>query len=251
MKVKSRAIIVLFTLAIVLSLSLVTLVPVMAQDGSWWDYPEEPILFVILAGFPFPGGQAVSGQGWNVGDLVDLYINGEYVATTEAGPNAEGNASPIFDTNSWGVIQPGDEVKLVRQSDELTKEHVVTSFTTFVNAEDDKVYGEADRGANIVVIVPFGETSIAQFDTAASNGSWSVDFESMYDITYGIYGATGQYDDEYDMTAVFWSPTETSGLAPASALAKTYGGLENAAVVLGFNSVEELQMAIKAYYADE
>ena len=173
------------------------------------------------------------------------------MATTVAQPNAEGNATPIFDTNEWGVIQPGDEVKIVRQSDGLTKELIVTSFTTFINVEDDKVYGTADRNANMVVNSLAGDSHYAQFDTADAAGYWSVDFESTYDITYDTVGGAGQYDDEYDMTGVIWYPTATSKLASVSILVHTYGGLKKAAEALQFDSVKELQEAIKAYYASE
>lgn len=247
-KLKRKVFNTLFALVLVLSLSLVTFVPAMAQDESWLENPDPPILIVILSGFPeFPGGQAVSGQGWEIGDTIDLYINGDYVDTTVAQPNDEGNASPLFDTNWWGVIQPGDEVKIVRQSDRLTKELIVTSFTTFINVEDGKVYGTADRNANMVVNSLAGDSQNAQFDTADAAGYWSVDFTS----TYETVGGAGQYDDEYDLTAVIWYPTATSKLAPISTLVYTYGGLKKAAEALQFDSVKELQEAIKAYYASE
>jgi hypothetical protein len=246
-KLKRKVFNVLFALVLVFSFILATFVPAMAQNESSWD-PDSPILIVITSGFPFTGGQAVSGQGWVVGDYIALYINDEYVATVVAEPNAEGNASPVFDTSGWGVIEPGDEVKIIRLSDGLTKEHIVTSFTNYVNAEDDMVYGKADRRANMVVILPLGgDTHYNEFDTAGANGYWSVDLTSTYNITYGTFGATGQYDNEYDMTAVFWSATETSKLAPVATLVHAYGGLKVAAEALGFSSVKELQEAIKAY----
>jgi hypothetical protein len=189
-----------------------------------------------------------------VDDEVALYINGDYVATTVAGPNAEGNATPIFDASVWGTIEPiepGDEVKVVRQSDDFTKKHIVSGFTNYVNVEDDMVYGKAGSNATMVVAVPFGDDSYLQFVTAEPTGYWSADFESIYPITPDTYGATGQYDDDYDMTILIWSPTETSSLAPVSTLVNIYGGLKEAAEALGFESVKELQEAIRAYYFSE
>ena len=104
--------------------------------------------------------------------MVDLYINGEYIATTEAQPNNEDNATLFFDTNTWGIIEPGDKVKLVRQGDRFAKEHIVTSFTNFVNVYDDKVYGNADRNANMMVGVPFGDEFHKQFVPADPTGYW-------------------------------------------------------------------------------
>jgi len=247
----------LFALVLVLSLSLVTFVPAIAQEDPWIGDPEAPILIVILSGASlvgFQGEQAVSGQGWVVDDEIELYINGEYVATTVAQPNAEGNATPMFDTHEWGVIEPGDEVTIVRVSDDLSKDHVVASFApTFVYPEADIVAGTADPGANILV-TPMGDgdiTTYIQFVTANAKGYWSADFESTYDITCDTVGFAGQYDDDYDTSAVFWSATATSKLAPASILVKIYGGLKEAAEALQFDSVKELQEAIKADYAGE
>ena len=252
MKLKRKVFSALFTLILVLSSSLLIFAPAMADNPPWWDDPDPPIVIVILSGFPIWGGQAVTGQGWDIGDVIDLYINGEYVATAVAAGNSEGNASPLFDVSSWGVIEAGDEVRLVRPSDGLTKEVVVTSFTSFVNVEDDKVCGTATPEANMFASVPFGAPpSYVQLDTANENGYWSANFASTYDNQYDTYGATGQYDEEHDITAVIWQATETPKPAAFATLSQTYGGLKEAAEALQFDSVKELQEFIKAYFTGE
>ncbi|MFC2018308.1 hypothetical protein ACFLTQ_03305 [Chloroflexota bacterium] len=94
--VKRPIMAVILSFVLILNLCLVISVPAMADED-----PEQPVVIAYLSGAPTPGGQLVSGQGWDVEDAIDLYINGEYVDTAIAQGNAEGNASPAFDTTNW------------------------------------------------------------------------------------------------------------------------------------------------------
>ena len=256
---KRKVIGILFALVIVLSLSLVTSVPAMAEED-----PNQPVVIAILSGatvLNYPGEQGVSGQGWDPGDVIELHINGKYVATAIAIGNAEGNASPMFDTTEWGVIKPKDKVTLVRPEDGLTKDLVVASFILLgANLEDDTIYGLAEPGANIFVFTRTSSTEPCfRFETADANGFWLADFsepgsdpgeDTTCDIASVLFCMVGQYDNEGDMSAISCVPSETSqpvlALAKPSLLAKAYGGLEAAAEALGFDSVKELREDIRS-----
>ena len=210
----------------------------------------------------YPGEQGVSGQGWNPGDEIDLYINGEWVAQATAQGNAEGNASPMFDPTEWGVIKPRDKVTLVRPEDGLTKDLVIASFALLgTNLEDDTVYGQAKPGANIMVFTrTISNEACFRFETADAHGSWLADFsvagsdpgeETTCDIASVLFCMVGVVSDNGSgMSMISYVPSETSqpiwALASPDLLAKEYGGLKVAANALGFDGVKELQEYIRS-----
>lgn len=255
MRLKKKALRTLLTLVLVLSLSLAISIPAEAEN-EWWN-PDPPVVFAI-SGWPTnlsSTGQAITGQGWDwdsieeKGEEVELFINGISMGTTEAKPNAEDNGTPFFFDV---VFESGDKVELVGANHPgYTAEIIITDFTTFVNVYDDKVYGKSESNANMVVSVPFGSNDPPEQVTADANGFWAIDFESVYEIEPGTYGATGQYDEEGDTTLIIWEATEASNLAPVSTLANTYGGLKQAANDLNFDSVKELHEAIFTLYSGE
>jgi hypothetical protein len=129
----------------------------------------------------------------------------------------------MFETTDWGVLKPGDEVKIVRQTDELTKALVVHGFTpTFTSLEADMVGGTADPGANMALFVMAdGTIPVVRFETADTNGYWLADFsapgddryeESNLNITCDTVGFVAQFDNDLDISIAFWSPTATSRL---------------------------------------
>lgn len=179
--------------------------------------PGEPQVVVWVDGytnFGAPYDQMISGQGWKVGEAIDVYINDEYRATRIAEPNAEGSATPEDYVPTEPMV-PGDVVKLVGETG--TRTHTVTSLTvTKVNPGRDTVEGTAEPGTQVLVFAP----GVFQVVTADQDGDWLADFSSTDDkgvgpIGPGTFGVAGQLDndaDPGDASVVGWS---SPGNAPA------------------------------------
>jgi hypothetical protein len=184
---------------------------------------EEPSVLVVVAGrhilFGTPGEQFVSGQGWTPGDVIDLFINAEYVGTSTAEANAEGSASPFFDVEALGVfVAVGDEVTLVRQSDDHAVTTTVTELAVIaISVTHDTVTGIAAPGSEVLVAVcgPYCDSNESEhYVTADAGGYWVADFSSpghgpeavAFDIRADTIGAAMQIDGS-GATALLWGPT--------------------------------------------
>jgi hypothetical protein len=159
------------------------------------------------------GEQFVSGQGWTEGDDVDLYINGAYIATSTATQNDEGSATPFYDVDALGVlIEPGDQLTLVRAGDNHTENHVVAVLTLKkVKTNKDTVAGGATPGSDVIVFT--GEAR--RNETVDEKGRWLADFsvpgdepdeDTLQDITDDSVGFAVAPDADGNVTALFWAP---------------------------------------------
>ena len=200
---RTRALLVGATAA---ALSLAAPAMTFADPGD----PGEPQAMVWFDGytdFGAPYDQMVSGQGWEVGEKIDVYINDVFKATRVAEPNAEGSGTPE-DYVPDAPIVPGDVVKLV--GDTVTRIHTVTSLTvTKVNPGRDTVKGTAEPGTQVFVAT----AGAAQVVTADHAGNWLADLSSTAESGVGVIGPgtrgfAVQIDrdsDPGDGTVVGWS----------------------------------------------
>jgi len=159
--------------------------------------------------------QIITGRGWQVGDVIDLYINGDYVATDTAEPNDVGSASPVFDAQAVGnyYLDPGEQVTFVRTSDGRTEAHTVTGLSvSHMDIDTDTVTGVTEPGAEVVVFIP--GTTIFRSEIADPVGDWTADFsvpgnqpgeEGTFDFDNSTELAVAQFDT--DGNATFWQTT--------------------------------------------
>ncbi len=193
--------------------------PTQAQPNPG-DVDVAPII-AVLEGFELllpegtevpPGAvldQVVTGQAWAVGDEVEFYLNGTYVATSIAEQNAEGSATPFFDLDPLGVtIQPRDEIKLALADGSRVEIHVVRDINvTEIDVSADTVTGTAQPGSEVWVFV--GGAS-ARSATADTQGVWAADFSvpgganegPAYDLVGGTVIFTIQFDSDGNVTAL-------------------------------------------------
>lgn len=84
-----------------------------------------------------------------VGDEVEFFLNGTYVATSIAEQSAEGSATPFFDPGSLAeTMNPGDEVKLALADGSRVEIHVVRDIgISDVDVIGDTVAGIAQPGS--------------------------------------------------------------------------------------------------------
>lgn len=155
--------------------------------------------------------QIIGGQSWADGDEIELFINGEYVATTFAEPNDEGSATPVFDVNALGIgIEPGDEVKLVRTDGGRTEVHIVTPLNvSMIDVRTDTVSGTAEPGTKVWVFVP--NTLAFRVETVGAQGRWAADFsvsgdqvgeEATFDIE--VFTTLGAAQFDVDGNTTLW-----------------------------------------------
>ncbi len=176
-----------------------------------WEYA--PIIAIVDGADQIgaTGPQATGGQSWGVGDEVDLFINGVYVATSIAEQNGEGSASPYFDLAVLGVtIVAGDEITLMLSDGSRTETHIVTGLSvTQVDVAADAVSGMAAPGSQVLVAVP----GAFRLETTNAAGQWSADFSqpgddpieaSTADIVASTVGQALQFDEFGNFTWVFW-----------------------------------------------
>ncbi len=181
--------------------------------------PQALVWFDGYADFGAPYDQMISGQGWEVGEEIDVYINDVFKATRVAERNAEGSATPE-DYVPDAPIVPGDVVKLV--GDTVTRIHTVTSLTvTKVNPGRDTVKGTAEPGTQVFVAT----AGVFQVVTADQAGNWMADLSSSAESGVGVIGPgtcglAVQVDNDSDPgdgTVVGWSsPGNTSALSAAT-----------------------------------
>ena len=161
--------------------------------------------------------QIIGGQSWAVGDEIELFINGSYVATSIAEPNAEGSASPFFDSDAVGIyLDPGDVVTLALSDGSRTETHVVTALSVSrMDVATDTVTGSTEPGSEVVVFIP--NTTIFRSETADGQGDWIADFsvpgdqpgeEDVVDIGFLTLVAVAQFDAGGSATLWQTSPGE-------------------------------------------
>lgn len=175
--------------------------PTQAQPNPE-DVDVAPII-AVLEGFELllpegtevpPGAvldQVVTGQSWSVGDEVEFFLNGTYVATSIAEQNAEGSATPFFDLEPLGVsIQPGDEVTLAIADGSRVEVHFVRDIdVTEIDVSADTVTGTAQPGSEVWAFVG-GESARAAI--ADAHGVWTTDFSVPGDANEGpVYDLVG------------------------------------------------------------
>lgn len=192
--------------------------PVGAQTDPT-ELPETRLIVVVDGGevLGVPSDQYVSGQDWVDGDVIEMYLNGVYIATSTAEPNDEGTASPGFLADELGfTLEPGDEVTLVRLSDALTYTHTVTGLAVdLANAQTDVVAGTAAAGSEVLVAAG----GVFRSEIASSTaGAWRADFSvpgdqpweaSTFDIDADTVGLAVQIDESEARAGTFvaWAPT--------------------------------------------
>ena len=171
---------------------------------------DEPYIVAWLGGGAVVGlpDQFISGQDYEDGDLIDLYINGDHVATATAEPNGEGTASPFFEVG----FESGDEITLVRKSDNLERVLSAQDITiSGSSAVADTVSGYALPGSEVLLLVGF-DGAAQETANADGFGYWRADFAGSYDLMTGDIVAALQFDQDGDITAVF---AAVDGLAPS------------------------------------
>lgn len=149
------------------------------------------------------GDQVAGGQSWEIGDEVELYLNGTYVATSIAEQNGEGSASPFFDLGALGVtIEPGDKVELALADGSRVEIHVVRDIdVTEIDASADTVVGTAEPDSEVWVVLSEG---VGVSVTADAEGTWMADFSvpggAEYDIVDGTVIFLFQFDADGNAT---------------------------------------------------
>ncbi len=161
------------------------------------------------------GPQVVSGQSWGIGEEVELFLNGEYVATSIAEQNGEGSATPWFDLSALGVaIVAGDEVALTLPDASRIETHTVTVLSvTMIDVEADTVGGEAAPGSQVIVGADVTGEFAGRIETANGAGEWLADFSqpgdepfeaATADLGPTTLGIAAQFDDSGNQTAALW-----------------------------------------------
>lgn len=195
---------VFFAFVVLLGVLPLAATPVAAEESP-------NVLVLVEGGDQTPiglGDQAVSGQGWEIDDLVHLYIDEEYVAAAIAEPNSEGSATPLFNTVALGLtIEPGDLVRLARPSDGFSVETIVADLTvTAIDVAADTVTGAAQPGSDVIVSDFYGAVLAGKAVTSNGEGVWLADFAADWDIVPGTIGLAVQLQGG-GATVVVWSPT--------------------------------------------
>jgi hypothetical protein len=163
----------------------------------------------------------VTGQGWEVGEQVDLFYNDSLVATSTAEPNEEGSATPGFDTEGIGItLQAGDEVRLAGTSGDFTHE-IVELTVGVVSDGKDTVQGTATPGSEVLVLAVQTwrelETAVPRWVTTDRKGVWLADFSvagdepaeaATADITNATLGFAARFDLAGNMTNTWWGPPD-------------------------------------------
>lgn len=201
------------TFALLAALTLIaglTAVPAAAQG-------DDPYIVAWIGGGTTIGApeQFVSGQDYEIGDMIDLYINGVYRGTAEAEPNAEGTASPFFDVG----FEAGDEIKLIRQRDQLERVLIAHDLSVaWASSTLDIVAGSAEPGSEVLVLIGF-TGDYARYETADRIGRFFADFsrpgdgpdeQNLFDLMPGDLAAALQFDVDGDVTAFFVAASDDS-----------------------------------------
>lgn len=167
------------------------------------------------------GAQAVLGQGgWANNDEVDLFVNGDYVATAIADGNSEGCATPGFDLTTLGItLLADDQVTLALTDGSRTETTVVADLALAgVDYAADTVAGHAQPAADVWVSASqafYGTPVSHRLETTNSAGQWSADFsvpgdepdeQSVLDLVETTVIQATQFDDGGNATYVWQIP---------------------------------------------
>ena len=98
-------------------------------------------------------------------------------------------------------LTPGDLVTVTDGVSE--KDHIVTNVVvTGIDVATDEVFGTSDPDVSLWVWIH--ESAVSLPATADTNGDWSVDFSSDYDLVPGTGGGVAESDDDGDQTQIDW-----------------------------------------------
>ena len=205
-RIKSVALIALFTLTAVM-----TTIPATARG-------TDPYVVAWIGGAELVGApdRFVSGQDYEVGDLVDLYINGVFFGTSVAEPNAEGTASPYFEAG----FEAGDEIKLVRQSDGLEKVLIAYDLdVVWASSIYDVIAGSGERRSEILALAGDFSGDFQRTERVDRFRRFFADFSEVgdapeeqvtIDLMPGGLAAVLHTDADGDITAHFAEVTDES-----------------------------------------
>lgn len=198
--------------------------PANADAGLPEEATNAPVI-ATLGGFQLlgaPVSQGVTGQGWQAGETVALFYNDWFVGESTAEPNDEGSATPAFDTEGLGItLQPGDEVRLVGDDSGSFTHEILDLTVRDVSDDKDTVRGTATPGSQVLVLAVQTwrdlDTAVPRWVTADKKGEWLADFSvagddpehtATADITNATLGFAARFDDEGNMTNIWWAPPD-------------------------------------------
>jgi phosphate/phosphite/phosphonate ABC transporter binding protein len=145
-----------------------------------------------------------SWSSWTPGATISLTI--EDLSGVIYSDSMTADGAGRFHFGLWDVfdLQRGHVVTV--SDGTTTKIHTVTDlFVDGIDVTADTVFGRANIGTAVEVWV-HGDTGLDFLDTTADgSGNWTADFSGLTDLTYLSDGGSAQFDDDGDITGVWWT----------------------------------------------
>ncbi len=148
----------------------------------------------------------VQAHNWEVGTVVDLYVNSTYIDTqtmTVPPPWDPSGTDPGAQFDLTFDLVPTDVVSLTGGG--FTKTLTVSNFAvTDVDVTANTLTGVANLSAPDIETCADYSLCIQRLTSADPSGNWSVDYTGDYDIVPGSEGWAAEWDADGDATWYDW-----------------------------------------------